>query len=95
MFNIYRILFLALKKFEWPKPLLVRFPTPNRKIPLGKFSTLLPLNTIWKTLVKGPSLLKFVCLFQVKFSFSIDYYELQSEAALKLYETYVLHFILI
>ena len=32
----------------------------------------LPLNTYWKTLGKGPSLLKFVCLFQVKFSFSID-----------------------
>ena len=32
----------------------------------------LPLSTIWKTLQKGSSLLKFVCLFQVKFNFSFE-----------------------
>ena len=32
----------------------------------------LPLSTIWKTLQKGPGLLKFVCLFQVKFNFSFE-----------------------
>ena len=35
-------------------------------------STSLPLTTVWKTLDRGPSLLKFVCLFQVKFNFSMD-----------------------
>ena len=38
----------------------------------GKFPIPLPLNTIWKTLDKGPSLLKFACLFQIKFNFSIE-----------------------
>ena len=42
-------------------------PLPPRQI-----SHPLPVNTIWKTLGKGPSLLKLVCLFQVKFNFSID-----------------------
>ena len=40
--------------------------------PLGKFPIPLPLNAILKTLNKGTSLLKFVCLFQVKFNFSTD-----------------------
>ena len=32
----------------------------------------LTLTAIWKTLDKGPSLLKFVCLFQVKFNFNSE-----------------------
>ena len=33
MFNIHRIMFLALKRFEWSKSLLVKYPLPNKKIP--------------------------------------------------------------
>ena len=47
-------------------------PTTQQKNLPGKFPIPLPLNTIWKTLGKGPSLLNFVCLFQVKFNFLID-----------------------
>ena len=36
------------------------------------FSIPLPLNAIWEILDKGPRFLKFVCLFQVKFNFSIE-----------------------
>ena len=39
-----------------------------------KFSISPPLNAVWKTLDKGPSLLKFVCLFQVKLIYSWKYF---------------------
>ena len=46
---------------------------PTQKSPpQANFLAPLPSNTIWKNLDKRPSLLKFVCLFQVKFNFSID-----------------------
>ena len=45
--------------------LIEKFPQPN-------FPSLLPLNVTWKTLDKAPSLLKFICLFQLKFNFSIE-----------------------
>ena len=45
---------------------------PVEKFPLVNFPSPPPLTTIWKTLNKGPSLLNFICLFPVKFNFSID-----------------------
>ena len=45
---------------------------PIEKSPKENFPFPLLLDTIWKNLDKGPSLLKFVCLLQVKFNFSID-----------------------
>ena len=56
MFNIYRMLFLALKNVEIVKFwLLLRFPTSNKKTQKNFPSLLLggpspSLNTIWKTL---------------------------------------------
>ena len=56
MFNIYRMLFLALKNVETVKFwLLLRFPTSNKKTQKNFPSLLLggpspSLNTIWKTL---------------------------------------------
>ena len=43
-----------------------------RPPPPSKFSIPLPLNAIWEILDKGPRFLKCVCLFQVKFNFSIE-----------------------
>ena len=61
------MLFLAFKKVRnHSKSFLVRFPPPDRKIPPGNFPIPLPLNAIWKTLDKGPSLL------QLKFNFSTE-----------------------
>ena len=47
-------------------------PVAPPKSPQANFPSPLPLTTTWKTLDKGLSLLKFVCLLQVKFNFSID-----------------------
>ena len=50
MFNIHRRLFLALKRFESSKLLLLRFSSPVKKIPLSKIShSPQPLTAIWKT----------------------------------------------
>ena len=59
-----------LPSWRWQIPCQI-FTTqsPSRKNSPGKFPIPLPLNAIWKTLDKRPSLLKFVCLFQVKFDF--------------------------
>ena len=45
---------------------------PIKKFLQANFPSPLPLSTIGKTLGKGPSLLNFDCLFQVKPNFSID-----------------------
>ena len=68
---MYRMFFFALKKVPVVKitPLSDSHPIEN---PSREFPVPLPLNIIWKTLDKGPSLLKFVCLFKVKFNCSID-----------------------
>ena len=52
------MLFLALKKFQWLKSLLLRFPPPYKLNPTSKISHPLPLrgispNPIWETLVRG------------------------------------------
>ena len=66
------MLFLALKKVRVVKITPCLIPITQYKNPPSKFPIPLPLTITWKTLGKGPSLLKFVSLFQVKFSFSID-----------------------
>ena len=104
MFNIYRMLFLSLKKVWVVNITPCQIPT-TRKINVAQvnFSFPLPLNAIWKTLDKGPSLFTFVCFFQVKFNFSIEnvflrvvlwhqkcidlWSELESKAALKLWNS--------
>ena len=48
------------------------FSHPIEKSPQANFLSSYPLTLFGKSWAKGPSSLKFVCLFQVKFSFSID-----------------------
>ena len=59
MFKIYRMAFLALKRFKWLKSLLDRFLSPDVKVPLfikifhslpGRGDSPYPFNTIWKNL---------------------------------------------
>ena len=45
--------------------------SPGKSIPL-------PRDAVWNTLDKEPSLLTFICLFQVKFNFSIEHIFLSS-----------------
>ena len=59
MFHIYRMVFLALKRFKWLKSLLDRFSSPDVKVPLfikifhslpGRGDSPYPFNAIWKNL---------------------------------------------
>ena len=51
MFNIYRMLFIVLKRVWVVKSLFVRCPTPDKN-PLSQIPILLPNDTIWKILDK-------------------------------------------
>ena len=63
----------SFEKVQVVKIIPCEIPTTRQKNPTQvNFPSTLPSNIIWKSLGKRPSLLKFVCLFQVEFNFSIN-----------------------
>ena len=49
---LQNFVFSLVKKLEWPKSLLVRFPPPNRKVPQANFPSPYPLTLYGKFWVK-------------------------------------------